>query len=60
MAKFVEELEHLDLTPDQETRLNTFITQGLNNSIAERGPFIQNLQNEITAYEAPNAHWDHG
>ncbi len=55
MAKFVEELEHLDLTDDQASRLSTFLTTELNTSISERRPFIQNLQDEITAYEAPNA-----
>ena len=55
MAKFVEELEHLDLTTDQAARLQNFLTFELNTSISERRPFIDNLQAEIIAYEAPNA-----
>ena len=55
MAKFVEELEHLELTTDQEVRLHAFLSEELHNSIAERSSFIQNLQKEITAYEAPDA-----
>ncbi len=55
MAKFVEELEHLELNRDEESRLQAFLSLELNNSISERRPYIQNLQDEITAYEAPDA-----
>lgn len=53
MAKYVEELPHLDLTPEQETRLIDYLSYELDTAESERQGFIDKLVEEIEAYEAP-------
>jgi len=55
MAKFVEELDHIELSAKQESRLKAFLSTELHNSTSERREFIRNLEAEIVAYEAPDA-----
>lgn len=53
MAKYVEELPHLDLSESQEERLIQYLSSELDAADADRSAYIENLKDEIEAYEAP-------
>jgi hypothetical protein len=53
VAKYVEELPQLELTPEQEDRLVQYLAAELDACETDRGQFIDQLKDEIEAYEAP-------